>query len=1131
MKKLMVALVAACAAGISFGETREGEDRPNWKELVDAALAKSPQRIELPNGAKWVVEEADMAEINRLPAGGISIPGSSTLILDDTTTYFTTMNITPNCDGTIVKRGPSRLKQTSQQYLFYGKLIIEDGILERANHYLVDGGRNPTIVVKSGATLHLNYAASMGNLKIEAEGTGYNGMGAIVMDKVNDGLLPYLVLTGDTLIVQNADGYTFDDYVYPSTGRYETRQPTLLELHGHTLTIGGTSASVGFSNTVVSDDPEGLGKIVIGAAASGSRKVLWAGSMTQVDSAFDFQGDTTIEAGTWAKPLTIAEGKTLTFAPSSSTTKIAVTGTISGDGNVALAGANGGSVTFGTSNAYAGTTTISGTDAFTVSLSYGDSIPDFTKLTKTGGTVLSAPTYDESGALTWTAAQTLALNKAFEKTSIVVDVSGLTNLTDIVFTKAEVDETFPSGGLSWGAAGSGTGGYTVEGPYAESDPLRLDVSDGTVRISGEKGETNHISSLIVHGKTTALKGGTLVLDGGTFDHGNNMIYVGRNANSGTTGLGRLILTNATLQGNTAADYTTGEMAVGMWGKGVVEVEDGACLSNKFVLGGGGALTGNYGVGAIYQRGGIVAPRGSGAMHQGSCVGFSGNGHGYYALEDGLFAPAGVFSIAGYAVGLFTQTGGSAYYKSGLTLDSCNGGCAIFSILNGTTELGNNFITISGSQGMFAVTTISGPSSVLHVKNGYVYQGSGWASAWTQYNVNDGGVFWYDTFMFYERTADHYTQPYPFTLNLNGGILRKQSVNYQSMLAGNYDGTRVVHKLSKATVYEKGCTIDSNGFACNTSYTPLEGAAGGGLKSVTLTESQSKGWIAPPYIQISGDGYGASAIALLDTRTSTITNVLVTCPGWGYTQDGTTVKLIEGNLQYGVKTTLAANQFEIVENEVGGFTKMSDGVLTVYNTNTWAKWTRVLGGTLKAGCDKAIPSGTFLTLSNGATLDLNNVSDATFTGVDGTGGTGTNGTVKIVGEWKVSAKKFIDRETTAVVGTLDLTECTGITLVDTEVLDDAAMTLKRLDLFTATEVLGLEDVEISGAPKDWRFTKTQNGLRLAPPGKGLLMIIGSNSGSSSAARETVRYDGADVEIVVAANAPKTVKFAASELQNF
>ena len=143
--------------------------------------------------------------------------------------------------------------------------------------------------------------------------------------------------------------------------------------------------------------------------------------------------------------------------------------------------------------------------------------------------------------------------------------------------------------------------------------------------------------------------------------------------------------------------------------------------------------------------------------------------------------------------------------------------------------------------------------------------------------------------------------------------------------------------------------------------------------------------------------------------------------------------------------------------------------------------------MKAMYDKSIPSGTHLTLANDATLDLNNVSEATFTGVDGTGGTVANGELKIVGEWTVSAKKFLNRETTAITGTLDLTDCTGITLTDTEVLDEAAKRLKGLKLFTATTVVGLADVEVSGVPKDWKISKIGNGIRLSTE-KGLLLLV-------------------------------------------
>ena len=100
----------------------------------------------------------------------------------------------------------------------------------------------------------------------------------------------------------------------------------------------------------------------------------------------------------------------------------------------------------------------------------------------------------------------------------------------------------------------------------------------------------------------------------------------------------------------------------------------------------------------------------------------------------------------------------------------------------------------------------------------------------------------------------------------------------------------------------------------------------------------------------------------------------------------------------------------------------------------------------------------------------------------------NGNLRIVGDWKVSARRFIDRVTTAVAGTIDLTACTGVTITDTEVLDDEAAKEKALNLMTATSIVLPEGgVAVNGLPDGWKASLSENGLRMGSQ-KGLLLIF-------------------------------------------
>ena len=281
---------------------------------------------------------------------------------------------------------------------------------------------------------------------------------------------------------------------------------------------------------------------------------------------------------------------------------------------------------------------------------------------------------------------------------------------------------------------------------------------------------------------------------------------------------------------------------------------------------------------------------------------------------------------------------------------------------------------------------------------------------------------------------------------------------------------------------------------------LEGATGNGIQAIALPEGGVPDCLAAPYVKITStdaDAYGATAVALVDVETATVTNILVTSHGWGYTAGNTTVKLLFHNTDNPTRVyTVPPEDVTIGPNTVGGLTKIGAGTLNVYGANTWAQWTRVDTGTVKAMTNGAIPSGTELILNGAtktdATLDLNGFDanaerPTTFSGVSGTGGTVKNGIVKIVGEWKVSAKKFVDRETTDVAGTVDLTECTGITLVDTEVLDESAKELRPLVLFKATTVIGLDGVTIKDVPNGWKVTKVANGFRMSAD-KGMMLLL-------------------------------------------
>ena len=105
----------------------------------------------------------------------------------------------------------------------------------------------------------------------------------------------------------------------------------------------------------------------------------------------------------------------------------------------------------------------------------------------------------------------------------------------------------------------------------------------------------------------------------------------------------------------------------------------------------------------------------------------------------------------------------------------------------------------------------------------------------------------------------------------------------------------------------------------------------------------------------------------DPETRTLKGVHVTSHGCGYTQGKVKVTMTVGAEW---STNLTGEAITVGPNVAGGFTKRGAGTLTLNATNTWAQWTKVEGGTLKANADWAIPAGTAVTLSGGGILDFN-----------------------------------------------------------------------------------------------------------------------------------------------------------------
>jgi autotransporter-associated beta strand protein len=168
---------------------------------------------------------------------------------------------------------------------------------------------------------------------------------------------------------------------------------------------------------------------------------------------------------------------------------------------------------------------------------------------------------------------------------------------------------------------------------------------------------------------------------------------------------------------------------------------------------------------------------------------------------------------------------------------------------------------------------------------------------------------------------------------------------------------------------------------------LTAPSGKGVVAIPLAKP-IKGLVGSPYVDIFGDGMGATAYAEFDSVSGTVTGIRVTSPGNDYTSAVATLK-------YGTET-IATIDCELGVCASGGLTKIGSGTLTVKVANTYTGATVLKGGTLLLNDDNLIAPASKLVL-DGGTLDMNGKKQV-FSSVEVTenGGSVVNGTLALSG---------------------------------------------------------------------------------------------------------------------------------------
>lgn len=247
------------------------------------------------------------------------------------------------------------------------------------------------------------------------------------------------------------------------------------------------------------------------------------------------------------------------------------------------------------------------------------------------------------------------------------------------------------------------------------------------------------------------------------------------------------------------------------------------------------------------------------------------------------------------------------------------------------------------------------------------------SASVVYNINDGAIL---SAPYMIRSSS----TFPWYVNINGGIIQMRRSH--AIWTSEVTPTRVP---TATTVYEKGLVVDMsecmNGdrTAYDTGNLHLSLVAPGEgkrIKSIALPETSAfaadaKNMVGSPVVTIAGAGAGATAFARFDDETRTLTDIVVTSPGWGYDAETTTVTLSSGGL---TETHACA---VVLEDQPStgwkGLTKRGAARLNVFGTNTFKGDVTVeegflgLMGTNTVGQLVCLPAGAGLTICEGGTV--------------------------------------------------------------------------------------------------------------------------------------------------------------------
>ena len=580
----------------------------------------------------------------------------------------------------------------------------------------------------------------------------------------------------------------------------------------------------------------------------------------------------------------------------------------------------------------------------------------------------------------------------------------------------------------------------------------------------------------------------LEVNGCTFETGANPIVIGNNDRDNSGGgmqYGELTVANALVRNasdiaRASHSYSSTEqfaILVGKNASGILRVQDGAVVSNKLQVGTGIAGTSGRGSGAVYQSGGQVVTIGD-ASYQANCIG-NGSSMGYYELSGGEFR--GNMAIATYGYGIWHQESGTTADLLTLTIAKGNGGRADVYVRGNALASSANGNFCLGYNGGTSITTIDGAGAALNCGYRYMsaFRSDSSVVCTARVNVVRGGKF--RAGLIYNSSKS--TVPSRLALSFDDGTFACGMSQVEDIFA--YTSGSPVDDVR---IYKGGMTVETE--ADNASAgtaVPLRKPEGKGVSEIPFDFDEFVKWNCPPYITIKGDGDGATAHALFDSSSQTVTGVVVTCSGTGYTW-AQAVASYRGNSCPSSKTVDCV----LVDNDqTGSFTKAGRGTFTLKAENDWGGDTIAAGGTLKVDCDNAIPVNASIIL-NGGDIDFGGkvCSVGRITYCVGGGNLLNTANVQLPStfDMAITAEDILAGRSVVLTESQNLDGSTLTATGDFSSLDPDVCSSYVVVSHVSGSVTGTPDIVAPKLPRGWQFETSASGVELCYSNRSGLIIV-------------------------------------------